>query len=62
MPAQAVANEFETIALAALRRHKQWTKDKVIALASQARVDGWRRDVHMLFSLCLYRAKFRQRH
>ena len=38
--AQAEANGYEGVALAALTRRKNWTKDEVIFLASQARADS----------------------
>ncbi|KAL1991052.1 hypothetical protein VTN49DRAFT_5556 [Thermomyces lanuginosus] len=38
--AQAEANGYEGVALAALTRRKNWTKDEVIVLASQARADS----------------------
>lgn len=37
--------------MAALTRHKQWTPEEVIMLASQARADGRKRDIHMFFDL-----------
>ncbi|KAL1993329.1 hypothetical protein VTN49DRAFT_3278 [Thermomyces lanuginosus] len=46
---QGEANGFEGAAMAALTRFKQWTKEEVIVLASQARADGRRRDIHMMF-------------
>ena len=48
---QGEANGFEGAAMAALTRFKQWTKEEVIVLASQARADGRRRDIHMMFDL-----------
>ncbi|KAL1991213.1 hypothetical protein VTN49DRAFT_5717 [Thermomyces lanuginosus] len=48
--AQAEANGYESGALAALTRYKQWTKEEVIVLASQARADGRRRDIHVVFN------------
>ncbi|KAL1991511.1 hypothetical protein VTN49DRAFT_4819 [Thermomyces lanuginosus] len=47
--AQAEASGFEGLALAALTRYKQWKTEEVIVLASQARADGRRRDIHSLF-------------
>lgn len=47
----AEANSFEGIALALLTRYKQWTKEEVIPLASKARADSRKRDVHALFNL-----------
>lgn len=35
--------------MAALTRFKNWTKEEVMVLASQARADGKRRDIHMYF-------------
>ncbi|KAL1989598.1 hypothetical protein VTN49DRAFT_6795 [Thermomyces lanuginosus] len=46
--AQAEANGFEAGALAVLTRFKNWTKDEVTILASQARADGRNRKIHML--------------
>ncbi|KAL1991401.1 hypothetical protein VTN49DRAFT_5393 [Thermomyces lanuginosus] len=46
--AQADASGYEGVALAALTRHKQWTKEEVIVLASQARADGRKHNIHML--------------
>ncbi|KAL1991149.1 hypothetical protein VTN49DRAFT_5653 [Thermomyces lanuginosus] len=40
---------LEAGALAALTRYEQWTKEEVILLASQARADGRKRNVHALF-------------
>ena len=51
MQAQAEASGFEGYALAALTRHKQWTAEEVTVLASQARADGRKRDIHMIFNL-----------
>ncbi|KAL1989516.1 hypothetical protein VTN49DRAFT_6713 [Thermomyces lanuginosus] len=48
--AQAEANGFEAGALAVLTRYKQWTKEEVILLASQARADGRKRNIHALFN------------
>ncbi|KAL1991215.1 hypothetical protein VTN49DRAFT_5719 [Thermomyces lanuginosus] len=48
--AQAEANGYESGALAALTRYKQWTKEEVIVLASQARADGRKRNIHMVFN------------
>ncbi|KAL1973158.1 hypothetical protein VTN31DRAFT_6700 [Thermomyces dupontii] len=48
MQAQAEAG-FEAGALAALTRYKQWTKENVILLASQARADGRKRNIHMIY-------------
>ncbi|KAL1994794.1 hypothetical protein VTN49DRAFT_981 [Thermomyces lanuginosus] len=48
MQAQAEAG-FEGGALAALTRYKNWTKEEVMVLASQARTDGRRHDVHAMF-------------
>ncbi|KAL1991243.1 hypothetical protein VTN49DRAFT_5747 [Thermomyces lanuginosus] len=39
---------FEAYALAALTRYKEWTREEVIALASKARADGRKRNVHMI--------------
>lgn len=36
---------FEGFTLAALARHKQWTKEEVISLASQVRADGRKRTI-----------------
>ncbi|KAL1996411.1 hypothetical protein VTN49DRAFT_176 [Thermomyces lanuginosus] len=47
--AQAEANGFEGAALAALTRYKNWSKEDVILLASQARADGRKRNIHSLF-------------
>ena len=49
--AQAEAAGFEGFAMAALTRYKQWTKEEVYLLASQARADGRKRDIHMLVNL-----------
>ena len=49
--AQAEANGYEGFALAALTRHKKWTKEEVIVLASKARADGQNRDIHAMFDL-----------
>ncbi|KAL1994558.1 hypothetical protein VTN49DRAFT_2028 [Thermomyces lanuginosus] len=46
---QAEALGFEGFAMAALTRFKNWTKEEVMVLASQARADGKRRDIHMYF-------------
>ncbi|KAL1993674.1 hypothetical protein VTN49DRAFT_2343 [Thermomyces lanuginosus] len=46
--AQAEANGFEAGALAVLTRYKNWSKEEVTVLASQARADGQRRDIHMV--------------
>ncbi|KAL1994552.1 hypothetical protein VTN49DRAFT_2022 [Thermomyces lanuginosus] len=46
---QGEASGFEGAALAALTRYKQWSKEEVILLASQARADGRKRDIHSLF-------------
>ncbi|KAL1990221.1 hypothetical protein VTN49DRAFT_6060 [Thermomyces lanuginosus] len=48
--AQAEANGFEALAMAALTRYKQWTKEEVIALSSQARADSRSRNIHTLFN------------
>ncbi|KAL1995113.1 hypothetical protein VTN49DRAFT_1300 [Thermomyces lanuginosus] len=48
--AQGEANGFESAALAVLTRYKQWTHDEVVVLASKARADSKRRDIHMLFN------------
>ncbi|KAL1995935.1 hypothetical protein VTN49DRAFT_801 [Thermomyces lanuginosus] len=40
---------FEAGALAALTRYKQWSKEQVTLLCSQARNDGRKRDVHAVF-------------
>ncbi|KAL1996344.1 hypothetical protein VTN49DRAFT_109 [Thermomyces lanuginosus] len=45
----AEANGFEGAALAALTRFKNWSKEDVILLASQARADGRKRDIHSFF-------------
>ncbi|KAL1993061.1 hypothetical protein VTN49DRAFT_3818 [Thermomyces lanuginosus] len=42
---------FESVALAALTRYKNWTKEEVIRLASEARADGRKCDLHVLFNL-----------
>lgn len=42
-------NGFEGLALAALTRYKNWTKEEVMVLASQARADCRKRDIHMVF-------------
>ncbi|KAL1993442.1 hypothetical protein VTN49DRAFT_3391 [Thermomyces lanuginosus] len=47
--AQLEAAGFEGGALAVLTRFKQWTKEEVIVLASQARADGRKRNVHPMF-------------
>ncbi|KAL1990673.1 hypothetical protein VTN49DRAFT_6512 [Thermomyces lanuginosus] len=47
--AQAEAG-YEAGALAILTRYKNWTKEEVIALASQARADGRKRNVHTIFN------------
>lgn len=44
-------NGYEAGALAALTRFKQWTKEEVLVLASKARADGRKRDIHMIFNL-----------
>lgn len=49
--AQGEANGCEGAALAALTRYKQWTKEEVVVLASQARADGRKRDIHSFFNL-----------
>ena len=49
--AGAEASGYEAVALAALTRHKQWTQEEVIALASQARADARKRDIHTMFDL-----------
>ena len=38
-------------ALAALTRFKNWTKEEVLLLASEARADGRKRDIHSMFNL-----------
>ncbi|KAL1995257.1 hypothetical protein VTN49DRAFT_1444 [Thermomyces lanuginosus] len=48
--AQAEETGYEALALAALTRYKQWKKEEVIILASQARADGRRRDIHCYFN------------
>ncbi|KAL1995846.1 hypothetical protein VTN49DRAFT_712 [Thermomyces lanuginosus] len=48
--AGAEANGYEAGALAALTRFKQWTKEEVLVLASKARADGRKRDIHMIFN------------
>ncbi|KAL1975821.1 hypothetical protein VTN31DRAFT_4213 [Thermomyces dupontii] len=40
---------YEAGALAALTRYKQWTREEVLLLASQARADGRKRDIHSFF-------------
>ncbi|KAL1996409.1 hypothetical protein VTN49DRAFT_174 [Thermomyces lanuginosus] len=40
---------YEAGALAALTRYKNWTKEKVMLLASDARADGRKRNIHSLF-------------
>ncbi|KAL1989554.1 hypothetical protein VTN49DRAFT_6751 [Thermomyces lanuginosus] len=47
---QAEASGFEAGAMAAVTRYKNWTKEEVILLASQARADGQNRDIHSMFS------------
>lgn len=42
---------YDGIALAALTRHKQLSREKIIVLANQARADGRERDIHMLHNL-----------
>ncbi|KAL1972112.1 hypothetical protein VTN31DRAFT_7331 [Thermomyces dupontii] len=42
---QAEVAGFEGFTLAALARHKQWTKEEVISLASQVRADGRKRTI-----------------
>ncbi|KAL1994832.1 hypothetical protein VTN49DRAFT_1019 [Thermomyces lanuginosus] len=37
-------------ALAALTRFKNWTKEEVLLLASEARADGRKRDIHSMFN------------
>ncbi|KAL1995256.1 hypothetical protein VTN49DRAFT_1443 [Thermomyces lanuginosus] len=49
MQAQAESNGFEGAAMAVLTRFKQWKKEEVLVLSSQARADGRRRDIHMMF-------------
>ncbi|KAL1991051.1 hypothetical protein VTN49DRAFT_5555 [Thermomyces lanuginosus] len=50
--AQAQAEAaLEGGALTALTRHKQWTKEEVMLLTSEARADGRRRDIHMMLNL-----------
>lgn len=51
MQAQAESNGFEGAAMAVLTRFKQWKKEEVLVLSSQARADGRRRDIHMMFGL-----------
>ncbi|KAL1977291.1 hypothetical protein VTN31DRAFT_150 [Thermomyces dupontii] len=48
MQAQAEAG-YEGLALAALTRYKQWTKEEVMLLASQARTDGRNRNIHAMY-------------
>ncbi|KAL1971475.1 hypothetical protein VTN31DRAFT_2096 [Thermomyces dupontii] len=48
--AQAEANGFEGFAMAALTRYKNWSKEEVMILASQARADGRNRNIHMMFN------------
>ena len=50
MQAQAEAG-YEGLALAALTRYKQWTKEEVMLLASQARTDGRNRNIHAMYDL-----------
>lgn len=52
--AQAEANGFEAGALAVLTRYKNWSKEEVTVLASQARADGQRRDIHMVHDLYVF--------
>ncbi|KAL1991059.1 hypothetical protein VTN49DRAFT_5563 [Thermomyces lanuginosus] len=46
--AQAEAG-YEGAALAALTRYKQWSKEEVFLLASQARADGRNRKIHAMY-------------
>ncbi|KAL1996319.1 hypothetical protein VTN49DRAFT_371 [Thermomyces lanuginosus] len=48
---QAEANGYEGFALAALTRYRNWTRKEVMLLASVARADGRRHDIHSLFNL-----------
>ncbi|KAL1994792.1 hypothetical protein VTN49DRAFT_979 [Thermomyces lanuginosus] len=48
--AVAEANGFEGSALAVRTRYKNWTKEEVTVLASQARADGRKHNIHMLFN------------
>jgi len=50
MRAQAEAG-YEGAALAALTRFKNWTKEEVIVLASQARADSRNRKIHSIYDL-----------
>lgn len=50
MQAQAEAG-LEGGALAALTRFKEWTKEDVLFLASEARADGRKRSIHTMFNL-----------
>ncbi|KAL1993648.1 hypothetical protein VTN49DRAFT_2317 [Thermomyces lanuginosus] len=47
--AQAEQHGFEATALAALTRHKQWTQDEVLLLASQAKADARKHSIHQMF-------------
>lgn len=49
--AQGETNGFEAVALAVLTRYKNWTKEEVTVLASKARADGRKRDIHMMHNL-----------
>lgn len=49
--AQAEATGYEGVALAASTRHKQWKKEEVILLASKARADGRKCNIHMVHNL-----------
>lgn len=48
---QVEANGYEGFALAALARYRNWTRKEVMLLASVARADGRRHDIHSLFNL-----------
>ncbi|KAL1974093.1 hypothetical protein VTN31DRAFT_5653 [Thermomyces dupontii] len=51
--AQGETNGFEAVALAVLTRYKNWTKEEVTVLASKARADGRKRDIHMMHNFCV---------
>ncbi|KAL1992940.1 hypothetical protein VTN49DRAFT_3697 [Thermomyces lanuginosus] len=48
--AQAEVNGYEAGALAVLTRYKQWTTEEVMVLANEARLDGRKHDIHMIFN------------
>ena len=48
---QAEAKGFEGTAMAVLTRYEDWKPEEVRVLCSQAREDGKKRDIHMLFDL-----------